>query len=171
MTNDDGHSNILDIFSRGSRPTTESDDVATDMNEVEAGAQQRSEPPASDAARLANEKKNEGYRATLPAKSKREIRLSFYYAQNDKVRLLSYSHLNEVLLTGHQWMSLIFTHTVVVLKGRNLNKLLAPLQDEQARGLVCFRPQEHGEPEAHEPCIREMTDMTLNDFMMQPVSK
>lgn len=171
MTNNDGHSNILDIFARGSRPAEGSEDAGANTNEAEAVAQQEREPAASAAARPTHEKKNGAYRATLPAKSKREVRLRLQYVQGKKVRLLSYSHLNEILLTGHQWMSLIFTHTVVVLKGRNLDQLLDTLQDEQARALVCFRPQEHDEPDLHEPCIREMTDMALNDFMMQPVSK
>lgn len=168
MASNGNDSNILDIFTRGSRRSSEAEDGTSSSEHDAPGTEQNAEGTEQATTGVADEKKDRDYRATLPAKSKREVRLRLIYPQPHKVRLLAYSHLNEVLCTGHQWLSLIFTHTVVVLQGCHLDQLLDDLQEERARALVGFQPPHHVEPGPGEPCIRKITDMTLSDFAMQP---
>lgn len=147
--------NVFDLFRRAgavpspeAEPTGEQHDVAAQETDATAHVAE------ADGA------EKQPYKATLPARSQRETRLRILYPTLDKVRVLSYSYLHEVLAMGHQWLSLIFTHTVIVLEGRHLDRLVDDLQDERVRALICFHPHRHEQPEAGEPWIRRITDAT-----------
>lgn len=141
--------NVLEIFARASH---------------RAGDASSAGPTDQDG--LTDQKKKQPYKATLPAKSKREIRLKICYPHQrvSKSRRPPYSHLNDIIETGHQWLSLVYTNMVVVLKGRHLDKLGDDLHDEAVRAIICFQPDIHEEPEEGEPVILEIHDKTIADF-------
>lgn len=105
----------------------------------------------------------ETYQAVAHDRSKSQTRLRLHYADGAKVRMLAYAYLIEVISTSHQWLSLVFTSSVVTLKGRNLDGILELLQDEKVRGLYCFHPGRHNAPASNEPCILEIEDLSLHE--------
>ena len=107
------------------------------------------------------------YKAAFKFKSKARQRLRLHYANGARVKVLSYAYLIEVVSTSHQWLTLIFSSTIVTLKGRHLDQLIESIQDEQVRALVCFRPGIHPEPAKGEPCILEIEERSLNEFVAE----
>lgn len=147
--------NVFDLFRRaGAVPSPEAE--PTDEQSAVAG------PETDAAAHVAEAEGTEKqpYKAILPARTQRETRLRIHYPTLNKVRVLSYSYLHEVLAMGHQWLSLIFTHTVIVLEGRHLDRLVDDLQDERVRALICFHPTRHEQPDEGELSIRRISDGT-----------
>lgn len=104
------------------------------------------------------------YKAAFTYKSRNRQRISVHYGNGVKVRLLSYAYLIEVVLTSHQWLTLVFSSSIVTFKGRNLDQLLSAIQDERVRALVCFRPGIHPEPASNEPCILDIQEHGQRDF-------
>ena len=104
------------------------------------------------------------YKAAFIYKAKGRQRLRLHYANGVKVKVLSYSYLIEVVLTSHQWLTLVFSSTIVTLKGRNLDRLVEALQDERVRALVCYRPGIHPEVASHEPCILDIQERGVHEF-------
>lgn len=109
------------------------------------------------------------YKAAFIFKSKNRQRLRLHYANGMRVKVLSYAYLIEVVCTSHQWLSLVFSSTVITLKGRHLDQLIEPIQGERVLALVCFRPGIHPEPAKHEPCILEIEEHSLNELVSQMV--
>lgn len=109
------------------------------------------------------------YKAAFITRSKNRQRLRLHYANGMRVKVLSYAYLIEVVATSHQWLTLVFSSTVVTLKGRHLDQLIQPLQGERVLALICFRPGIHPEPAKHEPCILEIDETSLNQFVSQMV--
>lgn len=107
------------------------------------------------------------YKAAFIFKSKNRQRLRVHYANGLRVKVLSYAYLIEVVSTSHQWLTLIFSSTIVTLKGRHLDQLIESIQDEQVRALVCFRPGIHPEPARGEPCILEIEERSLNQLVSE----
>jgi hypothetical protein len=124
-------------------------------------------PPQPQEAVLPDAPMVEANKATYQAmqldRSKSQTRLRLHYADGLKVRMLAYAYLIEVVSTSHQWLSLVFTSSIVTLKGRNLDALIENLQDEKVRGLVCFHPGRHQPPASNEPCILEIIDLSLHE--------
>ncbi len=104
------------------------------------------------------------YKAAFIFKSKSRQRLRLHYANGVRVKVLSYAYLIEVVVTSHQWLTLVFSSTIVTIRGRNLDQIIDSIQDERVRALVCFRPGIHPEPASHEPCILDIEERSLNDF-------
>lgn len=107
------------------------------------------------------------YKAAFIYKSKGRQRLRLHYANGLRVKVLSYAYLIEMVATSHQWLTLVFSSTVVTLKGQHLDQLIEPLQDERVRALICFRPGIHPEPEGHAPCILEIEERSLHQFVSE----
>jgi len=151
-------SNVLGLFTR---PAYQQDEPTQEQPTAEG------KPSTAAEAAPANEKKKEVYKATLPSKSKREIRLKICYGDaNVRIaRRPAYSHLNDIVETDGKWLSLIYTNMVIVLKGRHLDKLAEDLHDEKVRAIICFRPGYHEEPDEDEPVIFEIQNKTLDEVM------
>lgn len=109
------------------------------------------------------------YKASFKFKSKARQRLRLHYGNGIRVKVLSYAYLIEIVSTSHQWLTLVFSSTIVTLKGRHLDQLIESIQDEQVRALVCFRPGIHPEPATGEPCILEIEEQSLNQFVSEMV--
>jgi hypothetical protein len=107
------------------------------------------------------------YKAAFIFKSKNRQRLRVHYANGLRVKVLSYAYLIEVLSTSHQWLTLVFSSTVITLKGRHLDQLVEPIQTERVLALVCFRPGIHPEPGKYEPCILEIEEQSLNQLVSE----
>lgn len=119
---------------------------------------------AESAPDSVSEPEQEAYRAVIIDRTGPQTRLRLHYANGMKVRMLSYAYLMEVVVTSHQWLSLVFTTSVITLKGRNLDGLLEQLQDEKVRALVCFHPGRYPQPASNEPCILAIEDHSLHSF-------
>jgi hypothetical protein len=107
------------------------------------------------------------YKAAFIFKSKNRQRLRVHYANGLRVKVLSYAYLIEVVSTSHQWLTLVFSSTVITLKGRHLDQLVESIQAERVLALVCFRPGIHPEPGKHEPCILEIEEQSLNQLVSE----
>lgn len=107
------------------------------------------------------------YKAAFILKSKNRQRLRLHYANGLRVKVLSYAYLIEVVSTSHQWLTLVFSSTVITLKGRHLDRLIEPIQGERVLALVCFRPGIHPEPGKGEPCILEIEERSLNQLVSE----
>jgi len=70
--------------------------------------------------------------------------------------LFNYAYLVEVLTTSHQFVSLIFTSTVVTLQGRNLSGLLDVIQEERVLCLNPFDEKRFARPEQDAPIIESI---------------
>jgi hypothetical protein len=105
------------------------------------------------------------YKAAFLYKAKTRPRLRLHFADGVKVKVLSYTYLIEILLTSHQWLTLVFSSSIVTLKGRNLDALVEPFQDERVRALIGYRPGIHPEPASHEPCILEIQEHSIHQVM------
>lgn len=156
--------NVFDLFTRsaGRQADAPSSSPAETGDEGHADDASATDAPPDKAGPDGAEK--QPYKATLPAKAQRELRLQIHYPKWQQVRRLSYSHLNDILTTGEEWLSLIYTHTAIILRGRHLDKLADDLQDERTRALICFRPADHLPPEADDPCILEIRDALPADI-------
>ena len=95
------------------------------------------------------------YRA-LTLESRRNVpRLRIQY-QDGTLAVLAYAYLVEAVCTSHQYLSLIFTHCILTLEGRHLDRLIGPLQDEKIRMLQCYRTAMHDAPGTGEPVITKI---------------
>ncbi|MEZ4713119.1 MAG: hypothetical protein R3A44_38370 [Caldilineaceae bacterium] len=140
--------NVFDRYGkRYERPAPEAEPLPSSSGDDGVGAE-------ADKAR---------YQAVFADKSKTQTRLRLHYRDGLTVRLLNYAYLLEVMSTSHRFVSLIFSSTVVTLKGRHLDRLLEELQDERVRALVCFHPGRFEAPEEGESCILEMKDVSLHE--------
>lgn len=88
----------------------------------------------------------------LDAPRSRPPRFEIFLA-HDVSTALPYIHLQEVLSTANQFVSLLFGETVFTITGRNLRKLVEGLRDEQVLGINVFDPLRSAPPEAGEPLI------------------
>lgn len=104
------------------------------------------------------------YKAAFIYKAKTRPRLRLHFADGIKVKVLAYAHLVEVVATSHQWLTLVFSSTIVTIKGHHLDTLIDPLQDERVRALICYRPGIHPQPVSHEPCILEIQERGIHEF-------
>lgn len=95
------------------------------------------------------------------ATKEKQGRLRIHYLDGT-ITTMAYAYLVETLCTSHQHLSLIYTNVVITLTGRNLIKLVEPLQDERIRSVQCFHA-EHYEPptEGEEPVITQIERQTL----------
>lgn len=107
------------------------------------------------------------YKAAFIYKSKSRQRLRLHYANGARVKVLSYAYLIEIVSTSHQWLTLVFSSTVITLKGRHLDQLIEPIQAERVLALICFRPGIHPEPAKGEPCILEIEEHSLNQLVSE----
>ena len=122
-------------------------------------------PPSQDASGDEDEVVQGGiYKAAFVFKSKQRQRLRLHYGDGVKIKVLSYAYLIEIVSTSHQWLTLVFSSTIVTLRGRNLHMLIELIQDERVRALVCFRPGIHPEPASNEPCISDVQERGLHEF-------
>lgn len=89
------------------------------------------------------------YQALRPEPQNRRTpaRLRIVYGDG-VVSLMSYTFLSEVLCTSPQFISLIYSHCIITLEGRNLLELVDLLQEDKARTITCFNGRRHDEPEA-----------------------
>ena len=147
-----------------SRLAPVSPDYATDEEAEEDFA-----PEAESSEEFGDVVQGGVYKAAFKFKSKARQRLRLHFGNGVKVKVLSYAYLIEVVSTSHQWLTLVFSSTIVTLKGRHLDQLIEAIQDEQVRALVCFRPGIHPEPARGEPCILEIEEKSLNQFMTEMV--
>lgn len=107
---------------------------------------------------------NEAYRAYGPETAhQRETKLQIRLA-NGMVTLLPYSYLVEVLCTSHQYLSLIYTHCVITLEGRHLNKLIELFQDDKIRWIQCFHPEQFSEVSKDQIAITKIERQKAGDF-------
>lgn len=135
--------------------------------QAESIAAARSAPPALHVISGETDEEpvdNGVYKAAFLYKARSRPRLRLHYADGLKMKVLSYAHLIEVVATSHQWLTLVFSSTIVTLKGRNLHTLVEPLQDERVRALVCYRPGMHPAPASNEPCILEIQERSIHEF-------
>lgn len=104
-------------------------------------------PPTSAEASSADDDAR-AYQALKPEPQNRRTpaRLRIVYGDG-VVSLMSYTFLSEVLCTSPQFVSLIYSHCVITLEGRNLTSLVDYLQEDKARTITCFNARRHDEPE------------------------
>ncbi len=171
--------NVFDRYANRRFETDRNEEIAPSADQPDAQMPSSQHPPTEQdtAAReghsglrvISNESDeeplNDGiYKAAFHYKAKARPRLRLHYANGVKVKVLSYAYLIEVVATSHQWLTLVFSSTVVTLKGRHLDVLVEPLQDERIRALVCYRPGVHPEPASGEPCILEIQERGIHQF-------
>lgn len=126
--------------------------------------------PANDAGRYLHEVERAEtsgkarYQAVHVDKSRVQSRLRLDYGDGRTVRILSYAYLIEVMSSSHQRLSLVFSNDIVTLKGRHLEALLDPLQDERVRSITRFHPGRYARPEAGEPVIEEIVQDNIGEL-------
>lgn len=111
-------------------------------NVFSALKQGRGEAPASPGAEVITLPKTEYKALDLDAPRSRVTRLRVNFSDGS-ASLFSYAYLVEVLTTSPQFVSLIFTSTVITLQGRNLSGLLDALQEERVLALNPFDEKRH----------------------------
>ena len=100
-----------------------------------------------------------------PEQGKRKAgggRFRIHHAKNKDgdrpVDILSFSYLVRVRATNDRLISLIFTHAIITLEGRNLGALLEPLEDETIEWLQCFDVEKFSPPAAGDLVINRITE-------------
>jgi len=102
------------------------------------------------------------YQALRPEPQNRRTpaRLRIVYGDG-VVSLMSYTFLSEVLCTSPQFVSLIYSHCIITLEGRNLLALVDLLQEDKARTITCFNGRWHDEPEAGAAVITRISRQAI----------
>src|ERR1041385_2750603 len=124
----------------------------------------RSEPPTAKAPETIPDKIP--YQAAENSRDARPERRFLLRFQDGSWLIMNYAYLSEVQCSSDRFLTLIFTHCIVTLKGYNLNHhtVLDGLLDEKIRSLQCFHPDIHQKPtDRDQPIIVEMSRETLED--------
>ncbi len=162
---------VFDRYSKRRQQQDDRDESRLLALPVEDGGRPDTPPPnpsSQDASGDEDEVVQGGiYKAAFVFKSKQRQRLRLHYGDGVKIKVLSYAYLIEIVSTSHQWLTLVFSSTIVTLKGRNLHTLIELIQDERVRALVCFRPGIHPEPASNEPCILDVQEHGIHEFSEQ----
>jgi hypothetical protein len=78
--------------------------------------------------------------------------------------LLEKNHLVKVLCTSHEYLSLLFTHSVYTFVGRHLDTLRPLLMEDKIRSLHCFDARRHNPPAKGEAVILAIEEQSVAEF-------
>lgn len=78
--------------------------------------------------------------------------------------LPSYAQLIDVLFDGTptSFIAIIFLHQIVIVKGRNLQTIVAGLRMRTQWKIEQYDPAKHGQPGKHDPVVEHMEFITEN---------
>jgi hypothetical protein len=141
----DNKTSIFDQYTASKAMTAA--DVAAEESAGESGADDRATYHAFGVSKI----------------HERQTRLRIHY-QDGTVAVMSYAYLMEVLCTSQQYLSLIYTSTILTLEGRHLEALIEPLQDEKIRSLHCFHAKYFADPAEDAPVITRIERQGAQDL-------
>ena len=105
--------------------------------------------------RLVVDNEKPGYQAWDEDRSGRAERLFIHYmaAKPQLVGSFPISHMGEVYSPDHKRIIIAFSNSALVIRGRNLTKLVEMLDAGKVRALRHFHPDQYQEPDDGEPLI------------------